>query len=560
MKEIVEKVGVNYKRIPAQIFVLVGLCLLGGVAYGGLVFTGGVFGDDPNALYAYQRLGREGFDAFYGWARPFSTWMHKLVIPLTGINMRRINLVTIGLRVLSSWMLYLLMRAMGEESEEMAWMGAALALVYPGFGQQAQAVQYLLHFSVLALVLFSLWAMVRGIKAHKRVERIAWVGAALIGACAQVSIEYFIGLELARPVVLGIHLWEREGKAKWQRAFWRHYMPFAVFLAGYLIWRIVIFKPAYPQITLVDKLQVSPLEAVPEGVLRMGRDLMTVMVGAWVELIRVLRRMPVRGWMLAAGTAGAGIGLVILLCLDKSKKIDLKGVRNRILLIGGCMLVFGGVPLWASETPLTVTHPWNRTTLCFLSGVSMVSSGLLALLSCKIRRVLFIVLVGLAVIFQAQIGADYAREWALVQDLFTQLTEQVPQLKAGTLVLYDDFPFRYYSANNLNALLNWTYDPERGAGDEQYKLFEIDERLGGALPALEADILVTHGTFRGNTSQTLVIALDSERKLMILDREKVYTVLPGRTREAVHLSVPGEVILEDTGQAQFPCVLAARVE
>ena len=140
--------------------------------------------------------------------------------------------------------------------------------------------------------------------------------------------------------------------------------------------------------------------------------------------------------------------------------------------------------------------------------------------------------------------------------LFRQLTEQVPQLKEGTLVLYDDFPLRYYSANNLNALLNWTYDPDRGAGDEKYKVFEIDERLGGALPALEAGLAIQHNTFRGNTSQVLLIALDAKGDVILLDRNSPYPgLLAGRTREAQHLSVPEVVVIYGMGQAQFPAEL-----
>jgi len=556
MKEMMERLRENGRRMPI-LAVLAGLCLLGGVAYGGLITTGGVYGDDPNVLYAYHRLGNGGFDAFYGWARPFSTWVHKLVIPLTGIDMGRINTVTIALRVLSCWMLYLLVREMGEEAQETAWMAAVIALVYPGFGQQAQAVQFLLHFSVLTLVLFSLWAMARAVKAEERQARSAWMGAAILSACGQVSIEYFIGLELARPVLLAMMLQEREGKSLKGWRFWRYYAPFAVLLTGYLVWRVALFKPAYPQITILEELRIAPWETMGEVLARAGKDLVTVMAGAWEQMARVLGGTPISGWVLASGATGTVLALAGAMISEKEKADQGGEGMKRLFIVGGSTLVLGGVPLWASGTPLSVTHPWNRTTLCFLTGVSMVSAGALMLLARNLRRVLLAMLAGMAVVFQRQAGADYAREWVLVQDLFTQLTQQAPQLKEDTLVLYDDFPLRYYSANNLNALLNWTYDPERGAGDEKYKMFEIDERLSGALPALEPGAAVRHDSFRGSTSQAVVIALDENGKLMILDSEMTYMgPLAGRTQEAAHLSVPGDVIIFGENQAQFPEVLS----
>ena len=535
---------------------LAGLILLGGLAYGGLVVTGGVYGDDPNALYDYQRLGAAGFDAFYGWARPFSTWMHKLVIPLTKINMARINLVTIALRVVSCWMLFLLVKELSDGDTASAWMAAAIALVYPGFAQQAQAVQFLLHFSVLSLALFSLWAMMRGVREERRKLRILWMAAALLGACAHISIEYFIGLELLRPIILAASL-KRSDEKKWRaHVFTRTYWPFLLLLMGYLLWRTVLFQPAYPRITLLEGLRNAPLQTVLEVGKRMAADIFRVMAGAWAQMVRVIRGLPVTLLMMVSCAAGAGLALGGWVLLNRKMLVDSQRGIKLILVIGSFALLLGGVPLWVSGTPVWVVHPWNRTTLCFLVGVSMLSAGLLALLSRKVRGLAFAALVGLALVFQQQIGADYAREWALVRGLFRQLTEQVPQLKEGTLVLYDDLPLRYYSANNLNALLNWTYDPERGVGDEKYKVFEIDERLGGALPALEAGLAIQHNTFRGNTSQVLLIALDAKGDVILLDRNSPYPgLLAGRTREAEHLSVPDAVVIYDMGQAQFPAEL-----
>ena len=536
--------------------VLARLILLAGLAYGGLVVTAGVYGDDPNALYDYQRLGAAGFDAFYGWARPFSTWMHKLVIPLTGINMARINLVTIALRVISCWMLFLLVKELSGGDAASAWVAAVIALVYPGFAQQAQAVQFLLHFSVLALALFSLWAMIRSVRAQKRDLRIIWMAAALLGACAHICIEYFIGLELLRPVILATALDRPDEKKGRAGAYFRVYWPFLLLLAGYLFWRTVLFQPAYPRITVVAGLRDALLQTIVGIGRRMATDIFNVMVGAWVQMVRVVRVMPATAMMMVSGAAGAGLALAGWAFMGRKALVDSQHGTKQVLVIGGIALLLGGVPLWVSGTPVWVVHPWNRTTLCFLVGVSMLGAGLLAQLSRKIRGLLFAALVGLALVFQQQIGADYAREWGLVRGLFTQLTEQVPQLKEGTLVLYDDFPLRYYSANNLNALLNWTYDPQRGARDEKYKVFEIDERLGCALPPLEAGLVIQHNTFRGSTSQVLLIAMDEVGELIILDRDNPYPgPLPGRTREAEHLSVPEEVVIYGMGQAQFPAEL-----
>jgi len=534
---------------------MVALCVLAGLAYGPLVATAVVFGDDPNVLYAYHRLGKNGFDAFYGWARPYSTWVHKLVIPLIGINLTRIHSVTICLRVISSWMLFLLVRELVNGQTALAWIAAMIALVFPGFTQQAQSVQFLLHFSVLSLALFSLWAMVKGVRTEKPTWRVLWLAAAITSAVAQISIEYFFGLELVRPVVLGLAIQGGKNRKSSLRRFMRFYWPFLALLGVYLTWRVFIFQPAYPRITVLNAMREQPIATVGAVIGRIGKDLVIVLGGAWAEMVRMIFCEPITPVMGLCGIAAGGLTVAFYLSTRWQEPVEMK-MNQRMIWIGICTILLGGVPLWVSGTPLTVMHPWNRTMLCYLAGVSMLSAGVVSLLPRRVMQALVPVIMGMAIVFQHQITADYTGEWLQVKDLFDQLAKQAPRLKEGTLVLYDDLPFRYYSANNLNAFLNWTYDPQRGSGNEKYKLFEIDERLGSALPSLNPGEPVVHNTFKGNTSQVMVIALDADGELVILDKKIPFEdPLPGRTREALHLSDPQGVIIYDQGQAKVPLVL-----
>jgi len=543
------------KHIPASIAALVALCVMAGLAYGPLVATAGVFGDDPNVLYAYHRMGTDGFDAFYGWARPYSTWVYKLVIPLIGINLTRIHLITICLRVISSWMLFLLVRELVDGQTAMAWIAAMTALVFPGFTQQAQSVQFLLHFSVLSLALFSIWAMVKGVRTEKPTWRVFWLAVAIISAVAQISIEYFFGLELVRPVVLGLAIQGGKKRKSSLARFLRFYWPFLALLGVYLTWRVFIFQPAYPRITVLDAMRVQPIATVAALIGRIGTDLVIVLGGAWAEMVRMIFSDPITPVMGLCGVAAGGLAVAGFLPIRRQEPAE-KKMNQCLIWIGICAVLLGGVPLWVSGTPLTGTHPWNRTMLCYLAGVSMLSAGVVSLLPRRMMQALVPVIMGMAIVFQHQIAADYTREWLQVKDVFDQFTNQAPQLSEGTLVLYDDLPFHYYSANNLNAFLNWTYDPQRGSGNEKYKLFEIDERLGNALPTLNPGEPIVHNTFKGNTSQVLVIALGADGELVILDKKIPFEgPLPGRTREALHLSDPQGVIKFDRGQAKVPAVL-----
>ena len=198
-------------------------------------------------------------------------------------------------------------------------------------------------------------------------------------------------------------------------AFTRVYWPFLLLLMGYLVWRIVLFQPAYPRITLIEGLRDAPLQTATGDRRRMAMDIFSVIAGAWAQMVRVIRGLPVTLLMMVSGTAGAGLALGGWVLMDRKMSSNSQRGFKQLLVIGGFALLLGGVPLWVSGTPVQVVHPWNRTTLCFLVGVSMLGAGLLALLFRKVRGLAFAALVGLALVFQQQIGADYAREWELVR-------------------------------------------------------------------------------------------------------------------------------------------------
>ena len=157
----------NTGQFPSKRAVLFVLIILGGLAYGRLVWMGGLFGDDPAVLYAYHRIGNIGFDEFYGWARPYSTWVYKLAVQIAREDLHIWQAISLIMRILSAWMLYILLGNISSGRSPAPFFAAVIALIYPGFTQQAHAIHFLLHFTVLALALTSLLLMVSALKMRK---------------------------------------------------------------------------------------------------------------------------------------------------------------------------------------------------------------------------------------------------------------------------------------------------------------------------------------------------------------------------------------------------------
>jgi hypothetical protein len=118
-------------------------------------------------------------------------------------------------------------------------------------------------------------------------------------------------------------------------------------------------------------------------------------------------------------------------------------------------------------------------------------------------------------------GNLFRRDWETQQDLFWQLKWRIPSLEPGTLILTDEIPIDYESDLSLAGPLNWIYAPHYKDGDLPYMLFYVKSRLGGSLPTLEPDtpieIDLRQRTFRGNTSQVIVIYKPNNGCLRVLD-------------------------------------------
>jgi len=268
------------KGIPYWLASLIGLTGLAVLAYGRLVWMGGLFGDDPSILYAYHRLGSAGFDAFFGWARPYSAWIYKILVPMMGKDPHIYQAVTLLARVMSAWMLVLFLDELFN-APRLSVTAAVICLIYPGFTQQAHALQFLLHFMVLAVALLSLYLMVRSVRTEDNHWRWIYLVLSLLTACVHVSIEYFVGLEFLRPLILAI-AWKtcKEEKRSFKQMVFT-WLPFSGLLCVYLIWRVFLFQPAYPPIRIFNNFSQSPLTASLELAGRMAWDIWKVGFSAW---------------------------------------------------------------------------------------------------------------------------------------------------------------------------------------------------------------------------------------------------------------------------------------
>ena len=520
-------------------------------AYGRLVIQPGFFGDDPQMLFAFHRFGAAGYRHALGWSRPFGLWVYAPLYTLFGDHPALWQLGAILLRTLSAWLLFHLLERVNESWRAPALWAAAACLVYPGFGQQAHALQFSLHWAALSASLASQVLMLCTLEEENQKHRLAFlVFSLLLAALGILTTEYFIGLELLRFLILWIYLTEKSKRA-FPAALYR-WLPYLGILLAFSIWRLFAAEIRYPSPLLLDDLEADTGEALTGVLARIPRDAWQSGIIAWGNTF-----VQQASHMDSCLYIGLGSLAAVIICfiLHRLSQKDIKGsVRDALMLTAiGCVLTLaGGLPLWISKTTLALSFPENRTTLCLMVGVCLTLAGLAAMLR-QAGRLLSSILLGFSLVFQFTTCSNYIQAWGQLRNFFQQLTTCAPGLEPGTALLYEE-PFIFsYPANSLSALLNWSYDPENHGEGMAYDMLRVSERLGKGIPALAPDLPIQHGTFQGSTSQVLVVTLDEKKCLQFLYKNnEVNTAIPPLLDQARRLSNPQAIISNPDQPAQPP--------
>lgn len=543
--------------------VLAGLVLL---SYGLYIGWFGFYGDDWIYIYNYHVLGAGGFGDFVAADRPFSAWIYALTTPVFGESALPYHVLLLVLRWLSAVLVWWVLRLLWPGANRQAGWVALLFAVYPGFLQQPIAVQFILHFSVLDLFLFSLAAMLLAV--HHPRWRWLWMALGLVSSLAIFSLEYFAGLELIRPVllwlILGRQLLPARQRMRQTLTIW---LPYLLVFVAFGFWRVFIFKfPTY-QPALVEGLSEAPQAVIIQLLKRLALDIRTVTYGAWRQVVSLPE-----GWqnLLFYGLLVGLTFALLLFYLYRSRPEEAPFIAGsssnlwgqwavQALLLSLFMLLVAGLPFWVTFIRVELAFPWDRSTLPFMLGVCLLVVSLLELvIQPRFQRLILAGLVALSVGFHYKNALVYREEWQNLETYFTQLIWRAPALKQGTILVSDDIPLWRYSDNDLTPLVNWIYAPEYRSPQNLYKYFDLSTRVEDVLPGYEEGLPVRHSyrnhRFESTTSQVLSVYYKLSQCLWVLSpSDKEFPGLPASIAKTLSISHLDQI--EDTDEpAKLPAV------
>lgn len=509
------------------------LLLVSLVSYSLVIPRLGFYWDSWPMNWIAQTRGTQGLAQYFSTNRPVWGLLYQVSMPLLGGAPLPWQIFGLLWRWLAGMALWGVIRLLWPRQPEPALWAGLLFVIYPAFQQQSIGLLYGHFFIVVTAFLTSLACSLLAIR-KPGWRAICLVVGLLLSAANLLMMEYFFLLELLRPLLLWLALGEQPESAKSRlRKTLTAWVPYLLVFLGAVFWRGVLFPFQTNNYSLVTLSQFAaqPLLILSLLAQRALEEIWIATGQAWIYAtqppqaadigeVNVTRYLLL---MIATGLALFLAGQLLASRRQPSNSERLIWVKES-LLVAVLGLALAGWPFWLTNVPFSLAFAYDRFTLPFVFGASLLLISLIMLLPWRpMRWLVFATLVGLAAGFQFQTGLAYRQDWVDQQQLFWQLRWRVPNLAPGTVIFANEtWATAYSTDNSLTAPLNWIYDADNHSQTIRYLLVYPTIRLNPISNLkLEKDTPVSEdllvGKFEGNTSQSITIYYDYSNCLRVVD-------------------------------------------
>ena len=520
------------------------LLLIMFISYDLEIFKLGFFWDDWQVVYLSKLGTPSAYWNHFVYDRPLSVWTYLVTVPILGMRPFLWHLFTLLVRWLSVLGFCWVFRGLWPERvQQVRWMALLLA-VYPGFSQQPVSVAYSQHFISYALFTFSLGLMIWSIKRPQRYWRYTLPGV-LFSLMQLLTMEYFFGLELVRPIILWM-LMHKKGEKLPRTAMkvLRYWAPYLLPLSIFVLIRFVFSAQLFPLLDanpplLLMRMKTQPVTEIINLLEIAIRDSINVGLFAWLHPIRpenisLDSSTSIFSWVLGAFTA-VMIGWTFL--QNTAEETTDENSGQSTFIIQGCVLglaamLFGGLPIWTTDR-MTYFNSWaDRFSLPLMFGVVIIVVCFIEwAIQKKTRRVILLsFLVGIAIAAHFRSIDQYRRHWEIQQDYYQQLIWRVPNMEKGTAILTPELSFSYVGFYSPGYAINQIYSNDFASEDLPLWWISTSRWIGSnVLPKMMEDMPILYTdrnlVFESNTSQGLPITFNHSRGcLRVMD--PIYELAP----------------------------------
>jgi hypothetical protein len=538
-------------------------------AFGPFIPWLGFYQDDWHHIYYFSQEGLDGLARFLFFdSRPFAIAVYAPLFSLLGTHPLGWHLFGLLMRLLIALVFLQIINLLWPHTRRENTIIAALFLLYPAFLLQPMAVMFALHWAMYLFYLLSVWLMLLALRSERHFLPLT-AASLLLGAFQLLMLEYFIGLELLRPVLIFLAFRADAGQKRWLSTL-KAWIPYLVVAALYVIFRLsfgALFDYDRNAPRVLAGLISQPLETL-RYLLQSGlEDFSEILLSAWYDSLNPtlfdLTRLSVPltwGVVLAA----AALLWAALGHLREQNDSTPAGWRREILLVGALAVLFGLLPGWAIGKTVHTSNPlWNdRFAMASLFGAALVWVGLIHSLvhSAKSRNLLFGLMLALALGAQLRSGLAYRQAWEKQTLFYWQLYWRAPAIEPGTAFISDS-EFLTYMGNYPSAFaINTLYPKRTPARELDFWLFTSGENLprwDDFRAGAPLDGLKYASTFAGNSRNSLAILFEPENQqcLWILGpQDAAHQTLPAMTYEFLPASNLARIESDFSGWRPSPAI------
>ncbi|HSS98680.1 MAG TPA: hypothetical protein VLK33_16715, partial [Terriglobales bacterium] len=399
--------------------------------------------------------------------RPFSFWAYFLIGRL---GTAPLVWHTIGL--LQRWLLVLALawalKTLWPKHANKITFIALIFAIYPGYYVQPLSVIFAPHLAAYILFFISLGAMGRAITDPKRSRTFTLL--ALGTAVAQMfTLEYYVGLELIRPLYIWMMLRNQRLKTKSALAHTiRMWAPYSVILAAWFVWRLFLFNPPVEPYPLAFAANLdSVVHLLQVGV----NDFASVILKAWVatlgSIFAKLDSSSILVLLIAVAAAGAIVAVLVALEGNSITRRDApeKTFAQEALLLGIAAFFAGMFPIWVIGEAISKGDYSQRYILVAMFGAALIVVAAITWLipSQRGRIILISVLAGVSIASHLYHTNEFQLDWQTQRNFYWQLYWRAPAIESGTALISFDRLTHWTGEPLLGNALNTLYSPSAAA-------------------------------------------------------------------------------------------------
>lgn len=549
--------------VPLSLFVL------SIISYGLLIPSLGFYWDDWPSLMIIDLQGVEGFRSFFQFDRPTTFLSYILLVPLFGTDPLWWHIFTLLLRWLTAVILWWSLRTLWPESRDLPVWTAFLFLVYPVFRQQPIAMTYHQLWLEFVFFLFSIGAMIAAIRSSSRYW--LWTSGALVGLIGNLLIsEYFLGVELLRPVLLWLAVSAQYKGQRFSQSLKKvflHWLPYLGLLLIYLAWRFYFIDlPGTDrnELVLLANLSIQPLSTLTRLVQMILQDVALILVTNWYDTFQPeLFDLDVRFNLisLAIGLVSAVFCGIISYLRSTHEQFYEPALTRQVkvaVVLGTLLVLIAPLPAWVTGRQVAVGAHSDRLAVPAMLGASLFIAGLIIwFIRTRLQQILILSLfVGLAVGYNVRIANDY--RWASIQvnRFYWQLYWRAPGIQHQTAFFANAEVLPKTGLYSTASGINIIYADQIDSGAVPYWFFSLSRQFGHRIPELLAGIPIEstfrHFTFQGESPNSLILFYDpgnADCLRIVSPRDRYDPDLPPLVIQALPISNLDRII---TSEAETP--------